>query len=121
CSATHTYPAAGVNTVTVTVKDDDTGSASQTFQFIVIYDPNAGFVTGGGWINQPTTGAFPALPGKANFGFVSKYKKGSNVPDGETEFQFQSGNIDFHSSAYDAGSLVVSGVKKATYRGDGTV
>ena len=23
--------------------------------------------------------------GKANFGFVSKYKKGSNVPEGETE------------------------------------
>jgi len=123
CSATHTYSTAGVNTVTVTVKDDDTGVSSvyTNTTFIVIYDPNGGFVTGGGWINQPTTGSFPALPGKANFGFVSKYKKGSNVPDGETEFQFQAGDVNFHSSAYDMCSLVISGSKKATYLGDGTV
>ena len=120
CSAPHTYAATGVYTVTVTVTDGDGGSATGTYQFVVIYDPNAGFVTGGGWINQPSDG-FPALPGKANFGFVSKYKKGSNVPEGETEFQFKAGDINFHSSVQDAGSLVISGGRKATYRGDGTV
>ena len=41
----------------------------------VVYDPSAGFVTGGGWIDSPE-GAYipdPSLTGKANFGFVSKY------------------------------------------------
>jgi len=63
---------------------------------------------------------YPTAIGKANFGFVSKYKKGSNVPDGQTEFQFQAGNLNFHSSAYDAGSLVVQGFK-AQYKGTGEI
>ena len=58
--------------------------------------------------------------GHANFGFVSKYKKGSNIPEGQTEFQFQSGDLNFHSSAYDLGSLVVSGYK-AQYKGTGDI
>ncbi len=119
CTASHTYASAGVYTVSVDVSDY-CDHATGVFEFVVIYDPNAGFVTGGGWINQPSDG-FPQLSGKANFGFVSKYKKGSNVPEGETEFQFRAGDINFHSSAYDLGSLVISGGRKATYRGDGTV
>jgi hypothetical protein len=87
---------------------------------VVIYDPSAGFVTGGGWINSPT-GAYvanPSLTGKANFGFNAKYQKGSNVPDGQTEFQFQVGNVNFHSTEYEW--LVISGYK-AQYRGSGTI
>ena len=68
---------------------------------------------------QLTPGCATAT-GKANFGFVSKYKKGSNTPDGQTEFQFQAGDINFHSSAYDIGSLVVSGYK-AQYKGTGEI
>jgi plastocyanin len=123
CTASHTYAAAGVYTVGVTVADDcasPAGTLPVLFEFAVIYDPSGGFVTGGGWINQPPDG-YPALSGKANFGFVSKYKKGNNTPEGETEFQFKAGDINFHSSGYDYGSLVISGGKKATYRGAGTV
>jgi hypothetical protein len=105
--------------VTVTIFDG-CSSGSSRYEYAVIFDPNGGFVTGGGWINQPA-GGVPALTGKANFGFVSKYKKGNNTPDGETEFQFKAGDINFHSSSYDYGSLIISGGKKATYRGDGTV
>jgi hypothetical protein len=86
----HTYAAAGVYTVTLSVTDDDTGANSASFQYVVIYDPSAGFVTGGGWINSPS-GAYvddPALTGQANFGFVSKYKNGTTIPDGQTQFQF---------------------------------
>jgi hypothetical protein len=44
----------------------------------------------------------PTYPtGRANFGFVSKYKKGANVPEGSTEFVFQAGGLNFHSSAYE--------------------
>ncbi len=125
CSAPtpHSFPSAGVYTIGVTVTDVHGGFTTSVFQFVVIYDPNAGFVTGGGWINSPagSDAEDPTLTGKANFGFVSKYKKGSNVPEGETEFQFKAGDINFHSSVQDAGSLVISGGRKATYRGTGTV
>jgi hypothetical protein len=55
---------------------------------VVIDDPSAGFVTGGGWIDSPT-GAYqpnPTLRGKASFGFVSKYQNGAKTPTDETEF-----------------------------------
>ena len=88
---------------------------------VVIYDPSAGFVTGGGWINSPA-GAYaasPSLAGKASFGFVSKYQKGASIPTGETEFQFQVGNLNFHSTSYDW--LVVSSTTQAQFKGTGTI
>ena len=120
CTAAHTYTATGVYAVRVTVTDDDGGSVESIFEYVVVYDPNGGFVTGGGFINSPA-GAYaanPSLTGKANFGFVSKFLKGATKPTGETEFQFQVGNIDFHSSAYDW--LVISGAR-AQYKGTGTI
>ena len=56
--------------------------------------------------------------GHANFGFSSQYKKGSNTPTGDTEFNFQAGNLNFHSSTYSW--LVVSG-SLAQYKGTGTI
>ena len=70
CTASHTFSATGVYHVVVTVTDDDGGSATGDFRYVVVYDPNAGFVTGGGWINTPS--------GKANLNINSKYQKGSN-------------------------------------------
>jgi hypothetical protein len=89
--------------------------------FIAVYDPEGGFVTGGGWIMSPA-GAYsedPSLEGKANFGFVSKYKKGATVPTGNTEFQFKAGDLNFHSDEYDW--LVVPGGHTAKYKGIGTI
>ena len=119
-SGGHTYTDAGVYTVQVTVTDDDGASDSDMFQYIVVYDPSAGFVTGGGWIDSPA-GAYAAdlsLTGKANFGFVSKYKKGATVPDGQTQFQFHAAGFNFHSTVYEW--LVISG-PKAQYKGSGTI
>lgn len=117
----HIYTTAGVYTITLTVIDDDNGSDSKSIEtFVVVYDPNSGFVTGGGWIiSQP--GSYPADPsltGKANFGFVSKYKKGQSIPEGNTEFQFQMANLNFHSHTYEW--LVIAG-PKAMYKGVGTI
>jgi hypothetical protein len=103
--------------------DKDGGTASLTAEtFLVIYDPSGGFVTGGGWIDSPP-GAYaadPMLTGKANFGFVSKYKKGASVPTGNTEFHFKAGDLNFHSSSYDW--LVVNqGGTNAQFKGSGTI
>ncbi len=119
-TAAHTYAAPGVYSVGVTVTDDDTGVATTTFEYIVVYDPSAGFVTGGGWVNSPA-GAYVAdatLTGKASFGFVSKYQKGTTIPTGETEFQFHAAGFKFQSTIYEW--LVVSG-PLAQYKGSGTI
>lgn len=120
-SRDHVYAGAGVYTVTMTVVDDDGGATSRIHEYIVVYDPSAGFVTGGGWILSPA-GAYapdPALTGKATFGFVSKYLKGATVPTGNTEFQFHAASLNFHSSSYEW--LVVTGSNYARYKGLGTV
>jgi len=118
----HIYASPGVYSVGVTVTDGE-DSAHGVYEFIVIYDPDGGFVTGGGWFDSPPGAcSFDACTddttGKANFGFVSKYKKGADVPIGNTEFQFKAGNLNFHSDSYDW--LVVAG-HKAKYKGVGTI
>jgi hypothetical protein len=119
-AGSHTYTTPGVYTVRVIVTDDDGDSGESTFQFVVVYDPNGGFVTGGGWVNSPL-GAYtanPSLTGRANFGFVSKYQKGASVPTGQTQFQFKIAALNFHSTSYDW--LVVTG-PHAKYKGSGTI
>jgi hypothetical protein len=119
CTKSHTFTAAGVYTIIVTVCDN-LGACGTAEVWVVVYDPSAGFVTGGGWINV-APGSYPADPtlsGRANFGFTSKYKNGGGRPTGETEFNFTVGNFNFHSESYDW--LVVSSFK-AQYRGTGSV
>jgi hypothetical protein len=115
----HSYTAAGIYTVCLTVNDGYQDS-EQVCTFAVVYDPSAGFVTGGGWFySEP--GAYkpdPSLEGKATFGFVAKYKKGASVPMGSTEFQFKAGDLNFHSNSYDW--LVVTRTK-AVFKGEGTI
>jgi hypothetical protein len=122
-AGTHTYTSAGVYTLTVTITDKDGGQGQSTFQYVVVYDPNGGFVTGGGQINSldgscQLTSVCQAATGKATFAFVSKYQNGATVPTGNTEFQFQAGNLNFHSTSYDW--LVIGGAK-AQYKGTGTI
>ncbi|MEW6217899.1 MAG: PKD domain-containing protein, partial [Thermodesulfobacteriota bacterium] len=116
----HSYAAAGVYTLALTLTDDDGATAQAVFQYVVVYDPEAGFVTGGGWIASPA-GAYaldPTLTGKASFGFTARYHRGATVPTGQTEFQFRVAGLNFHSTSYDW--LVVAGAK-AKYKGDGAI
>jgi hypothetical protein len=122
------FPDAGIYSFTLTVTDNVGASdvASTVGQadlpaYVVIYDPEGGFVTGGGWIYSEAGAYKPdlLLAGKANFGFVSKYKKGATVPTGNTEFQFKAGNLNFHSSSYEW--LVVTGSNYARFKGSGTI
>jgi hypothetical protein len=124
-SATYAFATPGVYAVKLTVTDgcggfDNADQIDGVPAIVVIYDPNGGFVTGGGWFISPA-GAYtvnPSATGRANFGFVSKYVKGATVPSGETEFQFQTANFNFHSTSYEW--LVIGGAK-AQYKGSGTI
>lgn len=86
-SATNTFAAAGFPTVTLTVTDKDGGVGTASIGLIVV-NPSAGFVTGGGWIALPS--------GKANFGFNARYN--GATPTGDTEFQAP--GVNFHSTSY---------------------
>ncbi len=119
------FAAAGVYLVSLTVTDQCGGASTATTvggldAMIVVYDPAAGFVTGGGWIQSPPGAwtADPTLAGKANFGFVSRYKRGAVAPSGETEFQFKVADLNFHSGSYEW--LVIAGAR-AQFKGTGTI
>jgi hypothetical protein len=86
-----------------------------------VYDPTGGFVTGGGIVYSPagTDLANSSAEGLAKFGFVSKYLPGRTIPDGNLEFQFQAGNLNFKSSSMEW--LVVTGQPRAIFRGEGTI
>ncbi|MHA2100866.1 MAG: NosD domain-containing protein, partial [Candidatus Kariarchaeaceae archaeon] len=119
-TGSHSYDIPGVYALSLTLTDDDEGQTEALFQYIVIYDPYGSFVTGGGWFTSPE-GAYtadPTLTGKATFGFVSKYKKGTTEPTGKTTFVLHFADFQFHSDSYDW--LVVAG-NKAQFKSTGTL
>lgn len=124
-SGTTTYAAAGVYTVQATVTDNAAGAgASPLFQYVVVYDPSSGSVTGNGSYNSNVgdctlNAACEAASGRTRFGFISKYVAGKSTPTGNTQFHFQAGGLKFKSTSYNA--LIVSGTQRAQYWGYGTV
>jgi hypothetical protein len=119
-SASHTYTATGVYLVRLDLKDKDNAASNQSiFEFVVVYDPSAGFVTGGGSIKSPV-GAYMASPnatGSGKLGFNTKYKKDGSL-ESETEFELTS--VKFHFHSHNAAWLVVSGAK-TEFQGTGKV
>jgi alpha-tubulin suppressor-like RCC1 family protein len=127
--ASHTYAMTGVYTITARVTDGDLegtrSSSDDQPAFVVVYDPSAGFVTGGGWFESPSgactwsgCAADGSTIGKATFGFVSRYRKGAHTPSGNTEFRFEAGDLTFRSTTYQW--LVVAGAR-AQFRGEGSI
>ncbi|HVS13210.1 MAG TPA: hypothetical protein VMV46_04760 [Thermoanaerobaculia bacterium] len=114
------FTTAGVREVCVAGTDAAGNVSAPECIALAVYDPAAGFVTGGGWIDSPA-GAYNADPdaaGKASFGFVSRYHDGASTPDGQTQFRLREAGLTFHSEVYD--TLVVSGAE-ARYGGSGRV
>ncbi|MGR9105876.1 MAG: PKD domain-containing protein [Gammaproteobacteria bacterium] len=115
----------GIYDVSLTVNDGRADSDPATTT-VVVYDPTGGFVTGGGWIDSPAGAYTPDNPddedltGKANFGFLSKYKQGATVPTGQTQFNFQAGDLNFHSNVYEWLVVNQNGTN-AQFKGTGTV
>ncbi|MEN8131781.1 MAG: FG-GAP repeat protein [Pseudomonadota bacterium] len=117
------FSSAGIYKLCVSGMDAAGNTSDQVCTLLAVYDPNAGFITGSGWIQSPVgacqfTLACTTLSGHANFGFMANYKK-KEVPTGNTEFQFQTGSFVFNSDTYEW--LVISGTHKAIFRGSGTI
>ncbi|MFC3414448.1 HYR domain-containing protein [Algoriphagus hitonicola] len=121
-SATYTYSTPGVYQIRLILIDACGNETVGLTDLAVIFDPDGGFITGGGWIWSPK-GAYlnyPDAEGRANFGFVAKYRKGKNIVDGNTEFQFRNGNLNFNSTSHEDMSLVITG-HKGIYKGAGKI
>ncbi len=118
-STTLTGLAMGVYNIATTVVGEFFTSPT-TSALVAVYDPKAGFVDGGGWINSPAGAYTPnsALSGRADFSFVSRYQSGATAPTGQTEFQLQVAGLTFRSTAYEW--LVISSAR-AQYKGSGTI
>jgi parallel beta-helix repeat protein len=108
-------PAPGVYTLVVSAEDNAGNQAVTEPVYFVVYDPSGGFATGGGWFH-PDTESSLSSEGKANFGFVAKYRKGSST--GNLEFQYKDGEINLKSTSIDW--LVISGTS-AQLQGTGTI
>ncbi|MFC1860188.1 PKD domain-containing protein [Chloroflexota bacterium] len=113
----HTYTAVGIYEVNLAVTDDRGAQSSDT-TMMVVYDPDTGSATGGGWFwSAPgNLKQDPESEGKATFGFVVKYKY--EVADGNLEFQYHVGDINLKDT--EITWLVVS-VSNAQFQGEGTL
>jgi hypothetical protein len=110
-----------VYAVRLVVTDKDQASGESVFRSVVVYDPGAGFVTGGGWFKSPTGACTPIPtcrqePDRAHFEFKSEYKKRAATPTGHTEFRFAACGVDFHGVTQEW--LVVAGAR-AQFKGAG--
>ncbi|WP_425639173.1 HYR domain-containing protein [Algoriphagus yeomjeoni] len=121
-SSQYAYTTPGVYQIKLILTDECGNEIVGLTDLAVIFDPDGGFITGGGWIWSPK-GAYQQdlnAEGRANFGFVAKYRKGKNIVDGNTEFQFKNGDLNFNSSSHDDMSLVIAG-HKGIYKGKGSI
>jgi len=105
-TGSHTYTSAGVYTLTITVTDNNSAAATKEYKYIVIYDPSAGFVTGGGQVSSSL------------FGISAKYTPNSQTPVGNVGYTFSNGSMVLASTQIDW--LVVDG-NIAILTGSGTI
>ncbi|MEN8908409.1 MAG: post-COAP-1 domain-containing protein [Clostridiales bacterium] len=98
----------GVYSIVAKIKDNGYYEESETTAMCVVYDPNGGKATGGGWISEDSN--------KSNFGFNVKYKNG--LATGNLEFQSKESDINLKSEQIDW--LVING-NEASFQGTGTI
>ena len=114
------FSTTGVRSLCVRGTDAPGNVGAFACTLLPVYDPTGGFVTGGGTVNSPASADLAnGSAGPARFGFVSKYLPGRSVPDGNLEFQFQAGNLNFKSTSMDW--LMVTGEPRGQFQGTGTI
>ena len=106
----HAFSAAGRYPVTLTVTDDE-GAVGAAAGEVVVIDPTAGRVVGGGWVSG-ATGA------KTTFSLGARYQGPSLTPSGETTVRDETAGIRFRSTAL--AWLAVDG-DHAEYEGTGVL
>ncbi|MCL6591934.1 MAG: putative Ig domain-containing protein [Firmicutes bacterium] len=104
----------GVYSITASIMDEGYYQGPVDTAITPVYDPNGGQASGGGWIN--ITDSTNGNLGRANLGFIAKYKDNSST--GNLEFQYKDGNINLKSIQIDW--LVISSVS-AQFQGIGTI
>ncbi|GIH80616.1 hypothetical protein Plo01_70450 [Planobispora longispora] len=123
CDRTHTFASAGMYTIKLTVTDDDGGSGAAEVM-VVVYDPDAGFVTSGARIDSPT-GALtgdPGHTGRGSFQFNPKYRPHDEGPaPGGGKVSFRLAGTDFDLDATELEWLVVTRHGRAAVKGEATV
>ena len=122
-AGTHVYTAAGVYTVTLALTGGPILPGLPQYEFVVVYDPSAGFAAGVGFFNAAAGAcklnqACQQATGPVNFGFVARNPTTGTVPLGGLRFGFRAGPFSFRSTGND--SLVISG-SRAQLRGSGVV
>ena len=132
-TANHIYAAAGIYTVTLTANDNYGGSTTVQFQYVVIYDPAAGYESGAGSINSPT-GSYTAnvsLGGTAIISNVfARYGTDGTLSalSNTFKFSYSTAGLSFNSSSMKwlvmsgnnswlkgEGNNVVNGASEACY------
>jgi predicted extracellular nuclease len=108
-SGSHTYSTAGSYTVRVTVTDQWGHRGASTLESVVVYDPAAGFATGGGWVSSPA-GALMSNPGhtgKGSFQLNATYSAGATRPGGSLTYSLSGTQFALGTTSLDW--LVVTG------------
>ena len=107
-AGSHAYGKPGLYTVSLTVTDKDGGQGTASYQYLVFYDPKAGFLASGGWINSPVGAVIGSTAaGKAEFSFACAYVGKSAAPSGLAVFTFPGAKLVMTSLNYEW--LVVTG------------
>jgi formylglycine-generating enzyme required for sulfatase activity len=86
-----------------------------TSAYLVVYNPQGGFATGGGWLIPEDDGLNTHPDVRAHFGFEVEYDGGEDDPSGDLEFHYQDGYVELQSTMIER--LVVTGGKIAQFRG----
>ncbi len=86
-----------------------------TSAILVIYNPQGGFASGGGWLMPADDGLNTHSNVKAHFGFNVEYKGSLEDPNGSLEFRYQDDYVNLESTLIDR--LVVTGGKIAQFKG----
>ncbi|MBA1340879.1 MAG: hypothetical protein C5S40_01945 [ANME-2 cluster archaeon] len=107
-------PDVGVYTLIVTATDNAGNTNVNDPVFFVVYDPDDGHATGGGWFYPDGDSTLPGS--EAEFGFTTRYK--DDVSTGKLNFQYKDVDIKLKSTSIDW--LVISTIG-AQFQGTGTI
>ena len=107
-------PPVGVYTLVVTATDNASNTNVSDPVFFVVYDPDGGHATGGGWFYPDGDSTLP--DGKAEFGFTARYK--NDVSTGKLNFQYKDADLHLKSTSIDW--LTLSAVS-AQFQGTETI